>query len=303
MQVLAHLQLEYAAMPIESHKPSLIVVPKSLLFNWLDEATRFTPNLKVITYAGSGRLQLRGNFKYSDIILVTYVTLTKDVEEFRNREFHYIISDESQAIKNSASQAHMACRLLRGKHRLAMTGTPVENSVDDLISILDFVSPGLLGSNIRIRLASAASQGRIDSNILSQLSRALRPFILRRTKDQVLNDLPEKTEKVLHCELSAPEVRNYNELKEHYRAHLAGEVKRRGLSRSKIVVLEALLRLRQAACHPGLIDAKRAHGTSAKLETLISQIQSVISEGHKALVFSQFTSFLDIVGKALKKEK
>ncbi len=303
VQVLAHLQAEYASLTKEAHKPTLIVVPKSLLFNWRDEGARFAPNLKVMIYAGSDRHYLLKEFKSTDIILVTYSTMRLDIEEFRKYDFHYVISDEAQAIKNSTSQSHMACRLLRGNHRLAMTGTPVENSVDDLISILDFVSPGLLGENVRNRLSSAATQGRIDSKVLSQLAKALRPFVLKRTKDQVLKDLPDKTEKVLHCELSTQEMRSYVELREHYRAHLAGEVKRRGLSRSKIIILEALLRLRQAACHPGLIDKKRMGAPSAKVEALIAQIRSVTSEGHKALVFSQFTTFLDIVGLALKKEK
>jgi SNF2 family DNA or RNA helicase len=236
-------------------------------------------------------------------VLVTYPILRLDFNELKKFDFHYVIADEAQAIKNAESLSHKACCLLRGTHRLAMTGTPVENSIEDLFAMLDFVSPGLLGSSVRQRMSQAATHGKLDTSALDQLAQALKPFILRRTKGQVLKDLPEKTEKILHCELSAQERKHYVELRDHYRDHLRGEIERRGLARSKIVILEALLRLRQAACHPGLIDKKRIGSESAKVETLIAQLQSVISEGHKALVFSQFTSFLDIVEKKLKSEK
>jgi SNF2 family DNA or RNA helicase len=214
-----------------------------------------------------------------------------------------VIADEAQAIKNSDSLSHRACCLIKGKHRLAMTGTPVENSADDLLSILDFVSPGLLGRGTRARLSRAATHGKLDAAALEEMSKALKPFILRRTKAQVLKELPLKTEKVLHCELSPPERKSYEELRDYYREHLRGEIEKRGLAKSKIIVLEALLRLRQAACHPGLIDKKFKDLESAKVETLIAQLEALASEGHKALVFSQFTSFLDIVGAALAKKK
>jgi SNF2 family DNA or RNA helicase len=190
-----------------------------------------------------------------------------------------------------------------------MTGTPVENSVHDLISILDFTNPGLIGRSYRERLTKAAGQTKVgtkenyDPEMLRALSKALRPFVLRRTKQQVLTDLPEKTEKLLHCELSSTEARLYRELRDHYRVRLKGEMREKGLARSRFVVLEALLRLRQAACHPGLIDKRRVKNESAKVNALLEHLNSVVAEGHKALVFSQFTSLLDIVGCSLDTEQ
>jgi superfamily II DNA or RNA helicase len=303
IQVLAHLEAEYTSKVSRPRHPSIIFVPKSLLFNWQEEAKRFAPKLRVLVYAGQSRRTLLPEIAAHDLVLVTYPTLRLDFEEFQKFNFHYVIADEAQAIKNSESITHKACRLIRGSHRLAMTGTPVENSIDDLFSIMDFVNPSLLGSAIRSQMSRAATHEKLDTSALGQLAKSLSPFILRRTKGQVLKDLPEKVEKVIFCELSDAERRNYDELRDHYRTHLRGEIERRGIARSKIIILEALLRLRQAACHPGLVDKKRASHESTKLETLIAQIQQIVSEGHKALVFSQFTSFLDIVEAQLHKDK
>jgi SNF2 family DNA or RNA helicase len=168
---------------------------------------------------------------------------------------------------------------------------------------MDFVSPGLLGKNAREKMSKAAEHGRIDVVALEQLANAMRPFILRRTKGQVLKDLPEKIEKVLHCELSVLERKRYVELRDYYREHLRGEIEAKGIGKSKLLVLEALLRLRQAACHPGLLDKKALSDESSKTDTLIAQLNSVVAEGHKALVFSQFTTFLDIVEAKLAEQK
>jgi SNF2 family DNA or RNA helicase len=303
IQVLAHLEAEYTSKTSRPKDPSIIFVPKSLLFNWQEEAKRFAPKLRVLVYAGQSRRALLQEVTAHDLVLVTYPTLRLDFDMFQTFDFHYVIADEAQAIKNSESSTHKACRLIRGSHRLAMTGTPVENSIDDLFSIMDFVNPSLLGDSIRNRMSRAATHEKLDPLALGQLAKALSPFILRRTKGQVLKDLPEKVEKLLHCELSDTERKQYNELRDHYRAHLQGEIERHGIARSKIVILEALLRLRQAACHPGLVDKKRASHESTKLETLVTQLQQLVSEGHKALVFSQFTSFLDIVEDTLHKNK
>jgi superfamily II DNA or RNA helicase len=303
IQVLAHLEAAYTSKTSPPDCPSIVILPKSLLFNWQEEARKFTPMLRVLAYSGQSRQALLDEIPKHDLVLVTYPVLRADFEELRKVDFHYVIADEAQAIKNADSISHKVCCLIRGSHRLAMTGTPIENSIDDLFAILDFVSPGLLGRDARERMSRAAAHGRLDRAELERLSKALRPFILRRTKDQVLKDLPEKTEMVLHCELSASERKNYVELRDYYRSHLRGEIERKGLARSKIVVLEALLRLRQAACHPGLIDKKRIDVESTKVDTLLFQLQELISEGHKALVFSQFTGFLDIVERRLAGKK
>ena len=303
VQVLAHLESVYASKTDAPKKPSIVVLPKSLLFNWQEETARFTPKLKVLIYAGTSRTKLLEEIPDADLVLVTYPTLRLDLEELKKFDFHYVIADEAQAIKNDGSQSHKACCQLRGTYRLAMSGTPVENSIDDLFALMDFVSPGLLGQNARTKMSRAAAHGKIDTMALEQLSKALRPFIMRRTKTQVLDDLPEKIEKVLHCELSPMERKRYVELRDYYREHLRGAIEAKGIGKSKILILEALLRLRQAACHPGLIDKKSMGMESSKTETLMAQINSVVAEGHKALVFSQFTTFLDIVEAKMAEEK
>lgn len=302
VQVLAHLESIYTAKNAPK-LPSIVVLPKSLLFNWQEESARFTPKLKVIAYAGITRSKLLQEIPGAHLVLVTYPTLRLDLEELKKFDFHYVIADEAQAIKNAGSLSYKACCQLRGPHRLAMSGTPVENSIDDLFALVDFVSPGLLGKNARERMSRAADHGKIDTVALEQLANALRPFILRRTKGQVLKDLPEKIEKVLHCELSTIERKRYVELRDYYREHLRGEIESKGIGKSKLLVLEALLRLRQAACHPGLIDKKAIGDESSKTDTLLAQLSAVVAEGHKALVFSQFTTFLDIVEAKLNTEK
>ena len=303
VQVLAHLERVYTDKKTAPKKPSLVVLPKSLLFNWQEESAKFTPKLKVVAYAGISRSKLLKDFPEADLVLVTYPTLRLDLEELKKFDFHYVIADEAQAIKNAGSQSYKACCQLKGKHRLAMSGTPVENSIDDLFALVDFVSPGLLGKNAREKMSKAAEHGKIDVVALEQLALAMRPFILRRTKAQVLKDLPEKIEKVLHCELSTIERKRYVELRDYYREHLRGEIESKGIGKSKLLVLEALLRLRQAACHPGLIDKKAKADESSKTDTLLAQLGTVVAEGHKALVFSQFTTFLDIVEAKLEEAK
>lgn len=299
VQVLAHLEKEHLRLRKAERLPSLVIVPKSLMFNWKEEAHRFTPKLKVLAHEGPDRRALQDQWNHADLILVTYNTLRQDIEAFRAQDFHYLIADEAQAIKNSTSQAHQACRVLRGRHHLAMTGTPVENSLNDLFSIFDFASPGLIGQSIRSKMNSHPIEPA-ETASLGGLSRALRPFILRRTKEQVLKELPPKTEQLLQCELSSEELKHYDELRAYYRDHLKTAINKQGLGRSKIVVLEALLRLRQAACHRGLLDPKLSTAESTKLETLLEHLKELISEGHKSLVFSQFTSFLDLVEDSLR---
>jgi SNF2 family DNA or RNA helicase len=209
------------------------------------------------------------------------------------------VLDEAQAIKNASTESAKATRLLNGEHRLALTGTPVENSLTDLWSLFEFLNPGLLGNAALFRSQTAANASGDSAGILA---RALRPFILRRTKDQVAKELPAKTEQTIYCELESQQRKLYNELRDHYRGSLLGQIERDGIRKSKMQILEALLRLRQAACHPGLIDVKRAADASSKLDTLLPQLREVIAEKHKALVFSQFTSFLSILRKKLDKE-
>jgi len=264
--------------------PTLVVAPRSLTFNWLAEAARFTPELSVLDFTGISRERDPAALASYDLVLTTYGTLRRDIELLREVEFDYVVLDEAQAIKNRESQSAKAARLLKGRHRLALTGTPVENHLGELGSLLEFLNPGLFGGSSLLR--ARAGGARLDAETLARLSRSLRPFLLRRTKEEVVKELPEKTEQTLFCELPARQRRLYDELRDHYRNALSEQIGEQGLAKTKILVLEALLRLRQAACHPGLLDPKAAAGPSAKLDLLLPQLREVLDEGHKALVFS-----------------
>ncbi len=296
VQVLALLQSRRSA-----GKPSLVVVPKSLIFNWLEEAKRFTSELRVLDHTGVQRVKTTEHFKDYDVILTTYGTMRLDAPFLKDFVFDYAILDEAQAIKNGSSESAKAARLIRADHRLALSGTPVQNHLGELWSLFEFLNPGMLGTATVFK-ASGAGSAQIEKEGRERLSRALRPFILRRTKEQVAKDLPEKTEQTIWCELDAEQRKLYDELKAHYRAELLGRIATEGINKAKIQILEALLRLRQAACHPGLIDKHRADHSSAKLDALLPQISEVIDEGHKVLVFSQFTSMLAILKKHLDKQ-
>ncbi|HTS25098.1 MAG TPA: DEAD/DEAH box helicase [Bryobacteraceae bacterium] len=303
-QVLAQLEARRASHwnggsggPGGPGGPSLVVVPKSLVFNWKQEAARFTPQLRVLDHTGLSRDA--SNFADYDLILTTYGTLRRDAAEFKDVEFDYIVLDEAQAIKNPNTESAKAARLLRGRYRLALSGTPVENHLGELWSIFEFLNPGMLGAARVLKLAGVAGRNP-NVETRKMLAHALRPFILRRTKEQVARELPAKSEQTIFCELEPPQRKLYNELRAHYRNKLLSAVDARGLAKSKIQVLEALLRLRQAACHPGLLDPKRTADASAKLDMLIDRLAEIVDEGHKALVFSQFTSMLAIVQDRLE---
>lgn len=292
-QVLALLEKRREARAAgESVGPSLVVVPRSLVFNWMQEAARFTPQLRVLDYTGLARGST--DFAAYDLVVITYGTLRRDIPSLSKTEFDYIVLDEAQSIKNSDTESAKAARLLRGNYRLALSGTPVENHLGELWSIFEFLNPGMLGTASVFKLAGAGSR-HADDETRRMLAHALRPFILRRTKEQVARELPPKTEQTVYCEMKPEQRKLYEELRQHYRASLLGKIETDGIAKSKIQVLEALLRLRQAACHPGLIDPKRRGEGSAKLDTLLAQMREVLDEGHKALVFSQFTSLLGIV--------
>ncbi len=234
-----------------------------------------------------------------DLIVTTYGTVRTDIAELTGFEFDYAILDEAQAIKNAESQSAKAARLLRSRHRLAISGTPIENHIGELWSIFEFLNPGMLGSDTVFKRYATAGAAALEDGDRLTLAKALRPFILRRTKQQVVEDLPEKTEQTLYCDMEAEQRRIYDELRLHYRDALLRKDSAE-LNRSKIEVLEALLRLRQAACHPSLINPELGPEGSAKLDMLLPSITEIVEEGHKILVFSQFTSFLAIVRERLE---
>lgn len=279
---------------------SLVVVPRSLIFNWKAEAQRFAPSLRVVEHLGQDRTKTAEELPEADVLLTTYGTLRQDAAFLKDVQFDYVILDEAQMIKNASSVTAKAARLLKGRSRLALSGTPIENHVGELWSLMEFLNPGLLG---RVSVFRAATEpGREEeSGERELLVRALRPFLLRRTKAQVAPELPKKTEQTLTVDLDPRERNRYDELREHYRQSLLGDS--RSWNRVKFNVLESLLRLRQAACHPGLLNPKHRGDTSSKLEVLVERVREVLDEGHKVLVFSQFTSFLDLVRRRLEKEQ
>lgn len=272
-------------------RPSLVVAPRSVIFNWQQEAARFTPDIRVLDYSGTARGAQRDQIDQSDLVLTTYGTLRRDAAHLNEHAFDYVILDEAQTIKNAGTASAKAARLLNGANRIALSGTPVENRLGDLWSLFEFLNPGLLSRAGGFAKSFGARDA--DEETLKMLGRGLRPFILRRTKEQVATELPSKTEQTIECELERPQRVLYNELRDHYRRQLLNGSS--SWQRSKLQVLEALLRLRQAACHPGLIDPARAAEKSAKLDLLVPRLAEIVAEGHKTLVFSQFTSFLSLL--------
>jgi superfamily II DNA or RNA helicase len=292
IQVLAWLLARRARRT--AHAPTLVVAPKSLTHNWIAEAHRFAPQLSTLDYTGTTRRSRNDDIARHDIVVTTYGTLRNDIEHLGDEQFDCIVLDEAQAIKNADSLTAKAARLLQAEHRIALSGTPIENHLGELWSLFEFLNPGMLGrSSVFNELLAAPRDQTLSSDSRTLLAKAVRPFVLRRTKEQVLRDLPQKTEQTVTCDMGAEQRREYDELKEHYRRILLSEVG--DAAPDSFTVLEALLRLRQAACHPGLLDRKRVGEPSAKLDSLMEMIEEVLAAGHKALVFSQFTSFLAIV--------
>jgi len=343
VQLLALL----AARQAEKAGPSLVVVPRSLVFNWQQEAARFTPTLRVLVHQGPERHRDTSRISDYDLVITTYGTLRRDAVMLREMEFDYLVVDEAQAIKNAATASAKAVRLVRARHRIAMSGTPIENSLRELWSLLDFLNPGLLGkasvfaAHLRqlevldmlpsddslpsdlepietmvpeLADEDAASQEYDDATAAAPspieraahreaqreashalLARAVRPYILRRTKSQVTPELPERLEQTVLVDLSPKERARYDELRDHYRTSLLKQIGPDGVGKQTMHVLEALLRLRQAACHPGLLDPARRDESSSKLDLLLLRVTEAVAESHKVLVFSQFTTLLSLV--------
>ncbi|MEZ6016726.1 MAG: DEAD/DEAH box helicase [Planctomycetota bacterium] len=287
VQLLAHLKRR-----LGNGVPSLVVAPRSLVFNWISEARRFVPELRVADHTGAGRGPLPADG--FDVIVTTYGTLRRDAPLLVDRQFDVVVLDEGQAIKNRMSQTSKAARLLRANQRIVLTGTPIENHLGELWSMMEFLNPGFSHASSAFRkLGRARTLKDLDEEQRVLLARALRPFFLRRTKADVARELPPRTEQTIECELRDAQATEYRELRDYYRSALAGQTK------MGVQVIQGLLRLRQMACHPGLIDKARVGEKSAKLDTVLALLEDVVEGGNKALVFSQFTSFLAIVRAAL----
>ncbi|HMA93451.1 MAG TPA: DEAD/DEAH box helicase, partial [Polyangiaceae bacterium] len=271
---------------------SLIVVPKSVLHNWRDEIGRFRPDLRVSMYHGPNRSLDRA----ADVTLTSYAVMRLDQELLAHVEWDWVVLDEAQTIKNAGSQVTEAAFALRGRMRLALTGTPIENRLEELWSEMQFVNPGVLGSlaSFRRRFVEPIQAG--DVSVSERLRRRVRPFVLRRLKADVAPDLPARTEDVLWVELDENERRIYDAILSESRQSILPGL---GSNGGVFEALEALLRLRQAACHPGLLPG-RTDTTSSKLDVLLESLDEITSEGQKAIVFSQWTSMLDKVEPELK---
>jgi len=280
--------------------PALVVVPRSLVFNWEREAARFTPDLRVRVYAGGKRARdVAAAIEDCDILLTTYGILLRDIDALRTVRFHYAILDEAQAVKNPMSQSARAARLISADHRLTLTGTPVENGTLELWSQFSFLNPGLLGNLERFKDEFAAAiERRQDDTAAQTLRRLTGPFLLRRTKDQVARELPPRTEHLVYSEMEPEQRKIYERLRDQYRAQVLGILDETGRSGAHMKILEGLLRLRQVCCHPALVDRDFA-GDSAKMTLLLETLETLLAEGHKALVFSQFTQMLALIRKAL----
>jgi superfamily II DNA or RNA helicase len=304
VQVLAHLECERAAGRMT--RPVLVVAPTSLVFNWQDEAHRHAPTLKVLALHGSARAQRFEHIAQHDVVITTYALLPRDIEVLSEQTWHAVIADEAHQVKNSRTRAAAAIRSLKAGHRVALTGTPLENHLGELWSIMQFVVPGLLGREdvfrtrfrlpIERRASAPEAAERLDS-----LRRRVRPFLLRRTKAAVLHELPPRTDIVHRVDLGREQRDLYESVRSAMDERVRLALADAGLERSRIVVLDALLKLRQACCDPSLLAmpaAKRVSG-SAKLEALLELLVQLIQEGRKVLVFSQFTTMLDRIETAI----
>ena len=281
----------------------LVVMPKSILTNWEREAARFTPNLKVFIHSGLDRPTSSEVFDNYDLILTTYGIMRRDIKLLREYRFHYLVLDESQAIKNPLADTSKAAKLLKTDHRLVLTGTPVENSTVELWSQFDFLNPGQLGTMEYFRSELAGPIERDQDPAAAEYLRSIvYPFILRRTKDQVAKELPPRTERVVYCDMSADQKKVYAEYRNSFRDQLLGKIEEEGINNVRMKILEGLLRLRQISNHPKLVNPAYT-GDSAKFDVLLSTLETLQAEGHKVLVFSQFTKMLRIVRESLKKHK
>jgi len=282
-------------------RASLLVVPRSLVFNWEREAARFTPRLQLLNHAGAVRAGDVSDFDDYDLVLTTYGLLRRDIEMLLHYEFNYLILDEAQAIKNPLAETAKAVRLLRGAHRLTLTGTPVENNTLELWSQFAFLNPGLLGNAEYFREEfSTPIEHKGNEQAAQFLRKMIYPFILRRTKDQVARDLPPRTERQMVCDMEPAQRKLYNEKRDYYRALLLKLIEDEGINNARFRVLEGLLRLRQICNHPRLA-VKTFRGGSAKFELLLETLETLRAEGHKALVFSQFVGMLKILEAELVK--
>jgi non-specific serine/threonine protein kinase len=301
VQVLTYLQSQQEQAQAEF--ATLLVVPKSLITNWQRESEKFTPSLRFLEYMGNFRNKDISIFNEYDVVLTTYGTMLRDIEILREYKFSHIILDESQAIKNPLAKSAKAARLLHGEHRIVMTGTPVENNTFELWSQFAFLNPGLLGSMDYFKREFANPiETSGDEKATAMLRSLVYPFILRRTKEQVAPELPPRTERIVYTDMDTAQKKLYTQTREKYRAELLGLIESEGMNDARFKILEGLLRLRQIAIHPALVD-KKYKGESPKFEILLETLETLQAENHKALIFSQFVETLKLIQRELDTRK
>ncbi|MFT3739449.1 MAG: DEAD/DEAH box helicase [Breznakibacter sp.] len=286
--------------------PSLIVMPTSLVHNWQNEIQKFAPSLKVYNYTGQNRLKTRDIgkiFRHYHVVLTSYGVLRNDIEYFKNVHFQYVILDESQNIKNPSSKLYDVVMELRGHHRLVLTGTPIENSLADLWAQMNFVNQGLLGtlSYFKNQFVNPISKQQSEEHE-KRLQALINPYILRRTKEMVAKELPPVTEQTLYCDMTPEQKKLYEQEKSGIRNKLLNIIAEQGIEKSGMVALQALTRLRQLANHPLMVD-EHYTGSSGKYEQILENLESIVSERHKVLVFSSFVKDLELIENELEARK
>ncbi|MFJ4433802.1 SNF2-related protein [Pseudomonas sp. NPDC089395] len=305
LQTLAHLLLEKQHGRLAN--PALAVMPTSLVPNWLDEAHRFAPGLRVLALHGPGRSKHFDKLGDYDLVLTTYALVPRDLPHLRERTWSVLVLDEAQNIKSSTSKAALAVCELQANQRLCLTGTPMENNLGELWSLFHFLMPGWLGEVKRFNQEYRTPIERHgDSERLAHLVSRVRPFLLRRTKEQVATELPAKTEMVHWVELSDAQRDTYEAVRVAMDKKVRDEIARNGASRSQIVILDALLKLRQVCCDLRLVKGVESKGNQAdkgKLGALLAMLDELLSEGRRVLLFSQFTSMLALIEQELEKRK
>jgi superfamily II DNA or RNA helicase len=299
-QALAHILIEKQAGRLD--KPALVVLPTSLIFNWQAETLRMAPDLRVLTLQGPARADLFSSMADADIVLTTYPLLWRDLPELEIQEFHLLILDEAQTVKNAASRSADAVRRLRARHRLCITGTPLENNLGELWTQFDFLMPGFLG-DLRsfTRLWRKPIEVNGESLRAQLLAQRVRPFILRRRKDDVASELPPKTEIIKRLKLQGQQRDLYESVRVASDEQARRVLKRKGFGGAQMTILDALLKLRQVCCDPYLLKGRKTSENMerAKLELLSDMLPALVAEGRRILVFSQFTEMLALIAEQL----
>ena len=305
-QTLAHILLEKQAGHLQQ-KPALIIAPTSLMYNWLKEAQKFTPDLKVLVLQGANRHQDFDKIPQHDIVLSTYPLLARDEELLKQHSYHLLILDEAQNIKNPRAKAAQVVRQLDAQHRLCLTGTPMENHLGELWSLFYFLMPGFLSSQeLFNKNYRHPIEKKGDNQLRQKLVNRIKPFMMRRLKTEVAKELPAKTTIEINVDMSESQSKLYEAVRVAMQANIQDIIAKQGFKRSQIAILDALLKLRQVCCHPSLLKLDKMpsdKASSAKLENLIEMVTEMVEEGRKILIFSQFTTMLQLIEDNLNSQK